>query len=29
MVEAASFLVRQKGILQEHIHADAFYASGT
>ncbi len=29
MVEAASLLVRQRGVLPEHIHADAFYASGT
>lgn len=29
MVEAATFLVRQKGVLSEHVHADAFYASST
>jgi ferredoxin-NAD(P)+ reductase (naphthalene dioxygenase ferredoxin-specific) len=27
MVEAAAFLMRQKGVSPEHIHADAFYAS--
>jgi ferredoxin-NAD(P)+ reductase (naphthalene dioxygenase ferredoxin-specific) len=27
MVDAATFLVRQKGIRASHIHADAFYAS--
>jgi ferredoxin-NAD(P)+ reductase (naphthalene dioxygenase ferredoxin-specific) len=26
MVEAATLLVRQKGVLPEHVHADAFYA---
>jgi len=29
MVEAASMLVKQKGVLAEHIYADAFYASAT
>jgi ferredoxin-NAD(P)+ reductase (naphthalene dioxygenase ferredoxin-specific) len=29
MVEATAALVRQRGITEEHIHADAFYASGT
>jgi ferredoxin-NAD(P)+ reductase (naphthalene dioxygenase ferredoxin-specific) len=29
MVEAATFLVKQKGVLMEHIHADAFYNSAT
>jgi ferredoxin-NAD(P)+ reductase (naphthalene dioxygenase ferredoxin-specific) len=29
MVEAATFLVKQKGVLAEHIHADAFYNSAT
>lgn len=29
MVEAATLLVRQKGLAPEHIHADAFYASGS
>ena len=29
MVEAASLLVRQLGVLPEQIYADAFYASGT
>lgn len=29
MVEAATLLVQEKGVLPEHIHADAFYASGT
>lgn len=29
MVEAASFLVRQLGLAPEHLHADAFYPSGT
>jgi ferredoxin-NAD(P)+ reductase (naphthalene dioxygenase ferredoxin-specific) len=29
MVEAATFLVKQKGVLAEHIHADAFYPSAT
>ncbi len=28
MVDAASILVRKKGVLAEHVHADAFYASG-
>lgn len=28
MVEAAAVLVRRKGIVAEHIHADAFYAQG-
>ncbi|MES2263643.1 MAG: 2Fe-2S iron-sulfur cluster-binding protein [Pseudomonadota bacterium] len=28
MVEAASMLARKKGILAEHVYADAFYASG-
>jgi ferredoxin-NAD(P)+ reductase (naphthalene dioxygenase ferredoxin-specific) len=28
MVEAASMLVRKKGVLSQHIHADAFYPSG-
>jgi len=27
MVEAATFLAQRKGILPEHIYADAFYAS--
>jgi ferredoxin-NAD(P)+ reductase (naphthalene dioxygenase ferredoxin-specific) len=29
MVEAATFLAKQKGVLPEHIHADAFYPSAT
>lgn len=29
MVEAASFLVRKLGIAPDHVHADAFYPSGT
>jgi ferredoxin-NAD(P)+ reductase (naphthalene dioxygenase ferredoxin-specific) len=29
MVEAATFLVKQKGVPAEHIHADAFYNSAT
>lgn len=29
MVDAATFLVRQKGMLAEHIYADAFYDSST
>ncbi|MGO4303311.1 2Fe-2S iron-sulfur cluster-binding protein [Cupriavidus sp. RAF12] len=29
MVEAATRLLRQKGVKPEHIYADAFYASGT
>lgn len=29
MVEATSLLIRQMGVLPEHIHADAFYASST
>ena len=29
MVEAATLLVRQRGIEPEHVHADAFYASAT
>jgi ferredoxin-NAD(P)+ reductase (naphthalene dioxygenase ferredoxin-specific) len=29
MVEAATFLVRQKGVPPEHIHADAFYTNST
>lgn len=29
MVEAATYLARCKGVAAEHIHADAFYASGT
>lgn len=29
MVEAASFLVRRLGMLPDHVHADAFYPSGT
>ncbi len=29
MVEAATLLVRQKGIAADHIHADAFYTQGT
>jgi ferredoxin-NAD(P)+ reductase (naphthalene dioxygenase ferredoxin-specific) len=29
MVEAATLLVQEKGLLPEHIHADAFYPSGT
>jgi ferredoxin-NAD(P)+ reductase (naphthalene dioxygenase ferredoxin-specific) len=29
MVEAASLLVRRRGVPEEHIHADAFYASST
>lgn len=29
MVEAASILVKQRGILHEHVYADAFYASAT
>lgn len=29
MVEAASMLARKKGVLPEHVYADAFYASGT
>jgi ferredoxin-NAD(P)+ reductase (naphthalene dioxygenase ferredoxin-specific) len=28
MVEAATLLVKQKGVLHEHIYADAFYPSG-
>ena len=28
MVDAASILLRQKGMLAEHVYADAFYASG-
>ena len=28
MVEAASMLVRQRGVSHEHVYADAFYASG-
>lgn len=29
MVEAMSKLVKQRGVAQEHVYADAFYASGT
>jgi ferredoxin-NAD(P)+ reductase (naphthalene dioxygenase ferredoxin-specific) len=29
MVEAAAMLVKQRGILPEHVYADAFYASAT
>ncbi len=29
MVEAAAQLVRRKGIVPDHIHADAFYPQGT
>jgi len=29
MVEAATFLAQRKGVLPEHIYADAFYASST
>lgn len=29
MVDAATTLLRQKGVLPEHIYADAFFASGT
>jgi ferredoxin-NAD(P)+ reductase (naphthalene dioxygenase ferredoxin-specific) len=29
MVEAAAMLVKQKGVLAEHVYADAFYPSGT
>lgn len=29
MVEAVSKLVKQRGVAQEHVYADAFYASGT
>ena len=29
MVEAAAMLVKRKGVLPEHVHADAFYASAT
>lgn len=29
MVEAAAMLVKNKGVLAEHVYADAFYASGT
>ena len=29
MVEATALLVRRRGVLPEHIYADAFYASGT
>jgi ferredoxin-NAD(P)+ reductase (naphthalene dioxygenase ferredoxin-specific) len=29
MVEAAALLVRQRGIVPEHVYADAFYASAT
>jgi ferredoxin-NAD(P)+ reductase (naphthalene dioxygenase ferredoxin-specific) len=29
MVEAATMLVKQRGILPEHVYADAFYASAT
>lgn len=29
MVEAATLLVKQKGVLAEHVYADAFYASAT
>lgn len=29
MVEAAALLVKQKGLLPEHVYADAFYASAT
>jgi naphthalene 1,2-dioxygenase ferredoxin reductase component len=29
MVEAASLLVKQRGVLPEHVYADAFYASAT
>ncbi|MGV3570100.1 MAG: 2Fe-2S iron-sulfur cluster-binding protein [Ramlibacter sp.] len=29
MVEAATFLARRRGVADEHIHADAFYASST
>lgn len=29
MVEAAAMLARQRGVLPEHVYADAFYASGT
>jgi ferredoxin-NAD(P)+ reductase (naphthalene dioxygenase ferredoxin-specific) len=28
MVEAAALLLRQRGVAEQHIHADAFYASG-
>lgn len=29
MVDAATFLAQRRGVLPEHIHADAFYASST
>lgn len=29
MVEAAAMLAKKKGVLPEHVYADAFYASGT
>lgn len=29
MVEAATMLVKQKGVLADHVYADAFYPSGT
>jgi naphthalene 1,2-dioxygenase ferredoxin reductase component len=29
MVEAATLLVQRRGVPDEHIHADAFYASST
>lgn len=29
MVEAATMLAKKKGVLPEHVYADAFYASGT
>ena len=29
MVEATAALLRQLGIDEQHVHADAFYASGT
>jgi ferredoxin-NAD(P)+ reductase (naphthalene dioxygenase ferredoxin-specific) len=28
MVDAATILLRQKGVEPDHIYADAFYASG-
>jgi hypothetical protein len=29
MVEATAALIKQRGIEEQHVYADAFYASGT
>jgi hypothetical protein len=28
MVESASMMIKKKGVLREHVYADAFYPSG-